>query len=212
MKTIIICNQKGGVGKTFIADELVFCLERDGIPYSFYDMDGQDSAIHKTTENDEAEVQVIDTPGSLQEDLVKWVEASDFVIVPTLMSNRDMGPLIRMIEILRPYVNKKPIVFVFNRWNRYNATKDFISWFESEYPELKTAVINDSTICNAAGAYGKSVIEYKCNSEVARQIQALYGAIKYELNIKEKLRTKKSDAKKKKVEKDKVEETAYGNS
>ncbi|MBQ8624806.1 MAG: ParA family protein [Agathobacter sp.] len=196
MKTILVCNQKGGVGKTLIADEIAFCLERDDIPYNFYDMDGQDSAIHVTKEVDDAEVQVIDTPGSLQEDLTKWVEASDFVIVPTLMSNRDMGPLIRMIEILQPYIGKKPIVFVFNRWNRYNATKDFINWFESEYPDLKTAVINDSTAFNVAGAYGKSVVEHKGNSEVARQIQALYGSIKYELNIKEKWRTKKSDTKK----------------
>lgn len=193
MKTILVCNQKGGVGKTLIADEIAFCLENDQVPYSFYDMDGQNSAIHKSKTDESAEVQVIDTPGSLQKDLTKWVEKSDFVIVPTLMSNRDMGPLIRMIEILKPFHGKKPIVFVFNRWNRYNATKDFINWFENEYPDLKTCILNDSTIFNVAGAYGKSVIDYKGNSQVSRQIQSLYGSIKYELNIKEKWRVKHND-------------------
>ena len=188
MKTILICNQKGGVGKTLIADELAFNLEADGIPYNFIDIDGQDSAIHTTTTRDDAEVQIIDTPGSLQSDLVNWIESSDFVIVPTMMSNRDMGPLMRMIEILKPYQGKKPIVFVLNRWNRFNATKEFIEWFESEYPDLKTFILSESTIFNVAGAHGVSVTEFKANSPVAKQIQALYGSIKYELSIKEKWR------------------------
>ena len=32
-------NQKGGVGKTLIADELAYALERDEIPFNFYDLD-----------------------------------------------------------------------------------------------------------------------------------------------------------------------------
>ena len=39
MKTVLVCNQKGGVGKTLIADELAFALERDGIPYNFIDLE-----------------------------------------------------------------------------------------------------------------------------------------------------------------------------
>ena len=33
MKTVLVCNQKGGVGKTLIADELAFALERSKICY-----------------------------------------------------------------------------------------------------------------------------------------------------------------------------------
>ena len=39
MKTVLVCNQKGGVGKTLIADELAFALERDKIRFNFYDLD-----------------------------------------------------------------------------------------------------------------------------------------------------------------------------
>ena len=85
MKTVLLCNQKGGVGKTLIADELAFALERDKIPYSFFDLDDQGSAIHTTNENPEAVVQIVDTAGALQSNLVKWIEAADFIIVPTMM-------------------------------------------------------------------------------------------------------------------------------
>lgn len=32
MKTILVCNQKGGVGKSLVADEIAFSFERSGIP------------------------------------------------------------------------------------------------------------------------------------------------------------------------------------
>ena len=31
MKTVLVCNQKGGVGKSLIADEISFAFERDGV-------------------------------------------------------------------------------------------------------------------------------------------------------------------------------------
>ena len=74
MKTVLICNQKGGVGKTLIADELAFALERDAIPFNFYDLDAQGSAIHQTTENPDAVVSIVDTAGALQSNLAKWIE------------------------------------------------------------------------------------------------------------------------------------------
>ena len=114
MKTILICNQKGGVGKTLIADELVFVLERDLIPYSLYDLDNQGYAIHKTTNNPNAEVQVVNTPGALQENLLQWIKEAEFIIIPTMMSNRDTAPLERMIKILEPYKDKKSVLYVLN--------------------------------------------------------------------------------------------------
>ena len=63
MKTILVCNQKGGVGKSLVADEIAFSFERSGIPVSFYDLDTQGGTLHKTHEADGAQVAVVDTPG-----------------------------------------------------------------------------------------------------------------------------------------------------
>lgn len=185
MKSVLVCNQKGGVGKTLIADELAFALERDGIPYNFYDLDGQGSSLHKTTEDPDAVISIVDTAGSLPDELTKWIEASDFIIVPTMMSNSDAKPLMRMVEILEPYKGKKPMLFVFNRWNRFNISKDFIGWFNTLYPDLKTTCISDTTDFPQAGARHESIHDYKPSNPACRQIAQIYGAIKYELNIKE---------------------------
>ena len=174
--TVLICNQKGGVGKTLIADELAFAFERDDIPYSFFDLDNQGSAIHKTVNNPEAAVQIVDTPGALQENIIKWIEAADVIIVPTLMSNRDMAPLERMIQILEPYKDKF-VLYVFNRWNRFKITKDFMNWFQTKYPDLKTAILSDTTAFNQAGAYGKSLYDFKKN-RACRQMEAIYECLK----------------------------------
>ena len=186
MKTVLLCNQKGGVGKTLIADELAFALERDKIPYSFFDLDDQGSAIHTTNENPEAVVQIVDTAGALQSNLVKWIEAADFIIVPTMMSNRDAAPLERMIQILAPYKESKPTLYVFNRWNRFNITKDFINWFNSKYPDLKTAILADTTAFNQAGACGISIEEYQASNIGCKQIDYIYSSVKYELNLKDR--------------------------
>lgn len=56
MKTILVCNQKGGVGKSLVADEIAFSFERSGIPVSFYDLDTQGGTLHETHEADAAQV------------------------------------------------------------------------------------------------------------------------------------------------------------
>lgn len=83
MKTILVCNQKGGVGKSLVADEIAFSFERSGIPVSFYDLDAQGGTLHRTREADGAQVAVVDTPGALQEALSEWLKEADVVVIPT---------------------------------------------------------------------------------------------------------------------------------
>lgn len=60
MKTILVCNQKSGVGKSLVADEIAFSFERSGIPVSFYDLDAQGGTLHQTNEVKDAEQSVVE--------------------------------------------------------------------------------------------------------------------------------------------------------
>lgn len=186
MKNVLILSRKGGVGKTLIADSLAFKCEEAGIPYNFIDMDGQGSSIHETSLRDDAVIQIIDVKGSLQDEMLKWIENADFVIVPTLLNSSEQKPLQSMIEILEPFKGKKPTLYVFNRWTRYNSTKEFISWFNQNYPDLKTAVISDTTAFNQACALGISIEEYQSSNIGCKQIDFIFSSVKYELNLKDK--------------------------
>ena len=48
MHTILMLNQKGGVGKTTIADELAFALERRGRTVAFVTTDPQGGSVHRS--------------------------------------------------------------------------------------------------------------------------------------------------------------------
>lgn len=183
MKSILICNQKGGVGKTLIADELAFAFERDSVPYNYFDLDTQGGSLHKQHIVENAKVQVVDTPGSIQKELIDWIEQSDMIIVPTKLTLRDQPPLETMIEILKPYQDKKPILYVLNCWNRYTAAKQFTDWFQESHPNLKTAILCQSEYFNYAAALNQSVCEYKIASLPSQQILAIYSIVKFELGI-----------------------------
>ncbi len=185
MKTVLVCNQKGGVGKTLIADEIAFSLERAGVPYNFYDLDGQGGSLHEQVEQDGAEFAVVDTPGALQKDLVKWMRNADLIIIPTKMTNRDIPPLATMISIVKSEGITAPVIYVLNCWNHFRAAQDFEEWFRETYPNEKVVTISQSEAFTQAGALGVSVVEYKKNSIPAEQIKVLISIINYELGIKQ---------------------------
>lgn len=145
MKTILVCNQKGGVGKSLVADEIAFSFERSGIPVSFYDLDAQGGTLHKTNEADGAQVAVVDTPGALQEALSDWLKEADVVVIPTRTTSRDIEPLMRMRKAVFKHGRAK-IVYVMNGWNRFKASRDFMEWFGG--------LAGDQTVVHAAPVRG----------------------------------------------------------
>ncbi|MGN8936856.1 ParA family protein, partial [Collinsella sp. HCP28S3_E5] len=154
MKTILVCNQKGGVGKSLVADEIAFSFERSGIPVSFYDLDTQGGTLHETHEADGAQVAVVDTPGALQEGLADWLKEADVVVIPTRTTSRDIEPLMRMRKAVFKNSRAK-IVYVMNGWNRFKASRDFMVFVSSSGFQLRQRFF--SHVARKGFRFGKGV-------------------------------------------------------
>lgn len=100
MKTVLIANQKGGVGKTTIADQLVLELQRRAQKTSYANLDNQGGNIFESTEAEsDTAYQIVDTPGALTDDFSEWCAAADVIIIPTLVSMLDRLPLLRCYDL-----------------------------------------------------------------------------------------------------------------
>lgn len=110
----MIINRKGGVGKKLVADELAFALDAKNVPYCFYDLDGQSGTLHETVEMDDADISIIDTPGSLQGEMGEWVKDADVVIIPMCPSVTDMPAAETTIDLVKRNAPDTPIVYLVN--------------------------------------------------------------------------------------------------
>lgn len=165
MKTILFTNQKGGVGKTLLADSVAFHFEKSS-KVSFIDLDMQGGAIHQTNTLSDADYQVIDTPGALTEEMSDWMASADLVIIPTKCNSQDMAPLERMMEIAAEFPKEKFII-VFNQWNRCLGTAEFINWFTLSYPGYKTFFMPNSAALTDASARALYIGDYKPKHKAA---------------------------------------------
>ena len=183
MKTILICNQKGGCGKSTIADNIAWSLERTNTPYNFYDMDGQGGVIHETAEMDGAEIAVIDTPGALQPEMRKWMEAADCIVIPTKTTRMDIKPLQRMMDLVED--KTCPVIYVVNGVNRYTSTKVFEEWFSSAMPPRNICMkIPQAEAIAQASIYGESVVTYAPKSPAAIAMKELINLIRLTVGLK----------------------------
>lgn len=179
MKNILVCNQKGGVGKSLIADELAFSFERSKVPVSFIDLDAQGGTIHQTAQHDDAKVTVIDTPGALQAELKDWIANADIVIIPTRTTSRDIEPLMRMQQAVEPARRDgKPVVYVLNGWNRWRASSDFLEWFKANSGDVLIYKLPQSEQFVQAGASGVSVVEYARHGAAVKATLELCNAVR----------------------------------
>ena len=186
VKKVLVCNQKGGTGKSFISDEIAFSLERTGVPIAFVDLDAQGGVIHQTSMRDDAVVTVIDTPGALQKDLGDWMEESDLIIIPTRTTSRDIAPLLRMIEIVKARAKLKPILVVLNGWNRWRAASDFRDWLEEQgqTDDFTVMTLVQSEVVVQSSAAGQSVVTYAPKSQAAADIEAITEYVRRHVGLK----------------------------
>ena len=163
MKSLVVMNQKGGCGKTTVCCELVKSLQRTGTLYNFYDLDPQGGSIVEQSENKNAVITVVDTPGALTDNTADWIKNADVVVIPTRASSMDIPSLNRVLEMVQVYGKKDAaIVIVINQWTRWTSSRYFRDWLGESIQGMNAVVttLPQSEMFLQAFAMGKSIVEY----------------------------------------------------
>lgn len=173
--TVSVVNQKGGVGKSFIADELAWAFERAGVAVAFYDVDAQGGTCHKTSgtdEQDAAAVNVVDTPGALIDELHDVLRQTDVAVLPVRPNERDVEPTERMMRIVERDCPRAAKVLVVNAWTRYLNAAVFeghvSAWREAGWHVL---YVPQAEAVGRAGAARQSVVTFARGSHVADAVR-----------------------------------------
>lgn len=174
MKTILITNQKGGVGKTTIADELAFALERRGYNVCFQNLDPQGGVLHSPSLPDsETDYLIVDTPPMLSPDFQKWCKAADAILMPTRASMLDLVPLQRCYDLAKKSKTKAPIGVIVNFYDhRRLADADFMTFLGNAGMGVWATVPTTTAITQAQGLR-ISVAEHDKRSRAAVSFEEL---------------------------------------
>lgn len=186
MKRILIISQKGGTGKTTLANEIAHSMSRtaDITPYSYYDLDSQGGSVFDTSDNPDAIVSVIDTPGYLTDDAPDLIADADVIVLPTRASVLDIPPLERMRELIRTHAPATPVILVVNAWNRFINTTSFTDWIqESRKPNETLVLIPQSEAIPQSTALERSVTEYAPRTRAAERIRQLTNAVREKADL-----------------------------
>jgi chromosome partitioning protein len=177
MITILVANQKGGVGKTTIADELSFAFERLGHKVCFQNLDPQGGVIHNPSIPDDEDFRVVDTPGVLTEKFHLWCRESDIIIMPTTASMLDLVPLQRCYELATGSKTKAAIGFVVNNYDpRRTVDRQFMKFLSNASMDV-WGTIPTATAIRQAQARRTSVAELSKNSPATTAFDMLAASI-----------------------------------
>lgn len=160
MKNIVVMMQKGGVGKTAIADELAYSMDRTGVSYEFYDLDPQHTALHGNHRDQEAVVSIVDTKPGIDSGAIENIQDADLIVIPTKASIDDQTALERTRKLVHQTKAEVPVLIVQNMWNRYRNCRNFSEWLvESLGDKERTLQMNQTDWIPNSREAEKSIIE-----------------------------------------------------
>ncbi len=166
--TILLLCQKGGCGKSTLADELTFALKRKGKDVSFITTDPQGGRVHSNTKGSNSTFQVVDTAGVLTDGYSDWCRAANMILVPMKPSPKDLEPAMRTYDIAAGSKTRARIGIVINEYNPREILSRQLKEFllEQNYPIITE--VPRTVLLAQASARGISIAEYdKRNPSVA---------------------------------------------
>ena len=159
-KVVTLLSEKGGVGKSFLARELMASCERSGDDAELVNIDPQYAVARSVGGH---AVEVLDTPGHLGNQFDLIVMSSDVIVIPTRPTAANVEPLVRVVTLVRERTDV-PIAIVVNGWNRHLACASWMRWFGSWLASVgvdhdAVFVIPQSEAVAASELSGDSVVE-----------------------------------------------------
>ena len=179
--TIATVSQKGGVGKSTIADELAFSLDRTAVPFAFFDLDGQGGSLHEGRRDEDPRVLIVDTPAGLDDRTVGMLGDADLAVVAVNASGRDMAPLRRTLDVIE--ATGIEFMVVVTRCNRYTVANDFVDWLSRQVGADHVIIVPQAEAFPQAYLAGKSVVEYQRTGKAAGSVLALCNAIRHRVGL-----------------------------
>jgi chromosome partitioning protein len=208
MKTISVTSQKGGTGKTTVAENLAGAALQDGLTVVVVDLDPQTTATNwhdrrgleqpsvvscqvsrlrfvlDTARNEGADLVIIDTPPKHAEASLEAARAADVVIIPVRPQIGDLETLPAMRDILR--IAGDPAAFVL-----INAAPHQGKRHEEAQEAAKSLGFSvcpvtwyQRNVYGDAPASGQTAVEFDAKSKAAQEVQELYKFTSNYLNKK----------------------------
>lgn len=178
-RRIAVVAVKGGVGKTTLANELAYSLDRTGTPYSYYDMDGQRGGMHSETETEDAAVVIADTPAAAEaEDLERLAKAANVVVIPTRTGRLEMYSMTETLQTIRRANPEAKIIIVHNAANRYRLSREYREWLDEHAEGADVCSIPQAEAIPQAQARGESVVTYAKRSRAAQAVSEVVNEIR----------------------------------
>ena len=213
MKTIVLANQKGGVGKTTLAAHIAVAAERAGDgPCVLIDTDPQASlaawwngrvaatpafapmTLKELAGKLEALGQAgytyafIDTPPAITESIRAVVAQADFVLIPTRPSPHDLRAVGSTVELALGA--QRPFAFAVTQAKPNSRLTVQAMAALSEHGVVSPAIVHDRVDYAASMIDGRTVLEIDPKGRSAAEMAELWAFVKARMHVGKKARKK----------------------